>query len=272
MSLSETVRCGKTAVTYDAAADHFDDEPLGFWDRHGRGAVDRLHLQPGEKVLDVGCGTGASALPAAKLVGPQGEVVGIDIAENMLVRARAKAHRAGLTNARFDFVDMADSGFASDRFDGVVSVFSLFFVPDMERQLAELWRLLKPGGQILVTVWAEDAFQPAATIFSEGLKQIRPDWVQSERPWVRLTVPENLHQLFLDAGTSDPIIEHAEDRQPLTEPDDWWTIAMGSGFRWEIDQLQPVERSALRTYVIDRLKSERVGFVETSALHAIARK
>ncbi len=57
----------KAATTYDAASDHFDDEPLGFWGRIGRRTVERLALAPGDNVLDVGCGTGASALPLRRL-------------------------------------------------------------------------------------------------------------------------------------------------------------------------------------------------------------
>jgi ubiquinone/menaquinone biosynthesis C-methylase UbiE len=70
----------KAAATYDAAADHFDDEPLGFWDLIGKRTVSNLKLQAGAKVLDVGCGTGTSALPAAQTVGKNGLVVGVDLA------------------------------------------------------------------------------------------------------------------------------------------------------------------------------------------------
>jgi ubiquinone/menaquinone biosynthesis C-methylase UbiE len=81
----------KAATTYNAAADHFDDSPLAFWDRYGRATVERLRLKRGSAVLDVGCGSGASAIPAAKIVGPQGRVVGVDLAERLLAMAREKA-------------------------------------------------------------------------------------------------------------------------------------------------------------------------------------
>ena len=79
----------KAAATYNAAADHFDDAPLGFWERSGRRTIDLLRLAPGMSVLDVGCGTGASALLAAERVGPRGHVLGIDLAERLLATARA---------------------------------------------------------------------------------------------------------------------------------------------------------------------------------------
>ncbi len=60
----------KAEATYNAAADHFDDGPLAFWDRYGRRTVERLSLVRGSSVLDVGCGSGASAIPAAINVGP----------------------------------------------------------------------------------------------------------------------------------------------------------------------------------------------------------
>jgi ubiquinone/menaquinone biosynthesis C-methylase UbiE len=85
----------RAASAYNAAADHFDDEPPGFWARIGRRTIERLELPSGACVLDVGCGTGASALPAAEKVGPQGKVSGVDLAERLLEIGRQKAKRYG---------------------------------------------------------------------------------------------------------------------------------------------------------------------------------
>src|SRR5207237_2409930 len=79
----------KAATTYNAAADHFDDGPLAFWDRYGRRTVERLRLKQGSAVLDVGCGSGASAIPAAKDVGPHGHIVGVDLPERLHAEGRA---------------------------------------------------------------------------------------------------------------------------------------------------------------------------------------
>jgi ubiquinone/menaquinone biosynthesis C-methylase UbiE len=141
----------KAQTAYNSASDHFDDEPLAFWARIGSGTVERLALPAGATVLDVGCGTGASAIPAATAVGPTGRVIGVDLAEQLLNRAREKARQQGLSNVEFRQGDMENLGYQDGFFDAVISVFSVFFVPDMTKQVAELWRMVKPGGQLAVT-------------------------------------------------------------------------------------------------------------------------
>src|SRR5215510_4873141 len=139
----------KAAASYNAAADHFDDEPLSFWDLIGKRTVNNLKLQAGAKVLDVGCGTGASALPAAQAVGKNGLVVGVDLAARLLDRARTQA--AGLDNVEFRVADMTALNYPDSSFDAVVNIFSIFFVPDMEGLVRELWRMVRPGGKLAVT-------------------------------------------------------------------------------------------------------------------------
>jgi SAM-dependent methyltransferase len=78
----------RAARAYGAAADHYGLAPLGFWDRFGAETVSRLRLKPGQAVLDLCCGAGASAIPSARAVGPTGRVLGIDVAEPLLELAR----------------------------------------------------------------------------------------------------------------------------------------------------------------------------------------
>ncbi|MCG8653300.1 MAG: hypothetical protein MI861_25905, partial [Pirellulales bacterium] len=82
----------------------------------------------------------------------------------------------------------------------------------------------------------------------------------------------NLYRLFVDAGAADPMVTTLPDRQRLEEPEQFWTVAMGSGFRWEIDQLTPNGRRILRERVVRRIAAEGIDAVETNALHAVARK
>ena len=262
----------RAAAVYNAAADHFDAAPVAFWDRHGRQAVELAALRPGERVFDVGCGTGASALPAAEAVGPDGSVVGIDVADAMLERARGKAAARDIRNVSFRFGDMTNSGEPDRSYDAVLSVFAVFFTPDMERNVAELWRLVRPGGRLVVTVWGPRALEPGATIFGDELRRVRPDVRPLARPWERLTEPDNLQRMVTTAIGVEPEIVPVIDSQPLVEPSDWWTIVLGSGYRGEVEKLPARDRHVVRSRVLRRLAEERVGRVETNALHAIARR
>lgn len=91
----------------------------------------RLDLSPGAQVLDVCCGSGASAIPSAETVGPNGFVLGVDLAENLLELARRKAGQRGLNNVEFRTGDLLDLKLPESGFDAVVCVFGIFFVPDM---------------------------------------------------------------------------------------------------------------------------------------------
>src|SRR5262245_26674138 len=134
----------RAARTYGAAADHYCLASLGFWDRFGAATVSRLRLAAGAGVLDLCCGAGASAIPAAHAVGAGGSVLGIDVARPLLELARARAAREGLANIEFRPGDATRTGLPDGRFDAVVCVFGVFFVPDMAAFVAEMWRLVRP--------------------------------------------------------------------------------------------------------------------------------
>jgi ubiquinone/menaquinone biosynthesis C-methylase UbiE len=202
----------KAATTYDAAADHFDDVPLGFWARIGGLTIERLRLRPGARVLDVGCGSGASAIPAAQAVGSRGKVIGVDLAERLLALGRRKAETLGLSNIEFRAADMERLGYADGEFDAVVSVFSIFFVPDIVGQARELWRMVRPGGSLAVTTWGPRMFEPGTSAWWSAVKGVRPDLVSVTSPWDRITEPAALRALLQEAGIADAEIVAEESR------------------------------------------------------------
>jgi ubiquinone/menaquinone biosynthesis C-methylase UbiE len=259
----------KAAATYDAAADHFDDEPLQFWDRIGSGTVARLALRAGTKVLDVGCGTGASALPAAQAVGPEGSVLGVDLAVRLLDRARTKATAHGLTNVEFRVADMTALEYPNACYDAVVSVFSIFFVPDMEGLVRELWRMVRPGGRLAVTTWGPRIFAPAYGRWLEAIRRERPDLHSAFNPWDRITEVDSVRQLLRDGGVADVAVTAEDGFQPLRSAEDWWLIALGSGLRWTIDQMGSELAARVRADNVQWLRENKIDRVETNAIYAI---
>jgi demethylmenaquinone methyltransferase / 2-methoxy-6-polyprenyl-1,4-benzoquinol methylase len=115
-------------------------------------AADQAHVAPGARVLDVATGTGDLALELARRVWPNGEVVGSDFAENMLDRARAKADRDDprRVRPRFEWADATALPYADGSFDAATVGFGARNFDDLPRGLAEMARVVRPGGRVVV--------------------------------------------------------------------------------------------------------------------------
>jgi ubiquinone/menaquinone biosynthesis C-methylase UbiE len=254
------------ASVYSAAADHFDALP--FWDRYGRRTVERAALRPGERVLDACCGTGASALPAAHAVGPDGYVLGIDLAEPALARARAKAREQGLGNAEFRAADIERTGLADGDFDAVICVFGIFFVTEMEAALSELWRLLRPGGRLAVTVWGPHFLEPATGAFWAAVGREDPAAVRAFEPWARVTGPGALARL-LGPGAA---VEAEAGREPLATPEAWWPMVLGTGFRATIERLGAAAAARIQADNLAWIRTHGVREVETNVVYGLVKR
>lgn len=112
------------------------------------GVLDRLRLQPGERVLDIGSGPGLLAASMAEQVGAGGEIRGVDVSDSMVALATSRC--AAFDRTGFDVADATRLPFADAAFDVVVCTQVLEFVPDVAKAIAEIRRVLRPGGRSLV--------------------------------------------------------------------------------------------------------------------------
>jgi ubiquinone/menaquinone biosynthesis C-methylase UbiE len=262
----------RAATAYNAASDHYDDAANSYWERYGRRTVERLNLKSGSRVLDVCCGSGASAIPAAEAVGPTGSVLGVDLAENLLALGRQKAQQRGLTNVEFRAGDMLNLGLPETHFDAVICVFGIFFVPDVVAATRELWRLVTPGGKLAITTWGPGWVEPMCTSFWNAVREVRPDLYRGFNPWDRITDPNQIRSVLTAAGVNDPDVVPEAGTQPLLSPDNWWFIALGSGLRGTIDALDPDAQEYVRQQNLEYARDANICEVETNVVYAAATK
>jgi ubiquinone/menaquinone biosynthesis C-methylase UbiE len=127
--------------------------------------LDMAALQPGERVLDVACGTGLVSFRIINAVGEKGAVVGTDISGEMVEAARRLAAERSVQNARFERFDAEEMKLDEEPFDAAVCGLGLMYVPNPVKALEEMRRLLKPGGRAAAAVWGARAKCGWAEIF-----------------------------------------------------------------------------------------------------------
>jgi ubiquinone/menaquinone biosynthesis C-methylase UbiE len=262
----------RAAFAYNAAADFYDASPLSFWDYFGCRTIELASLPIGSRVLDVCCGAGASALPAAEAVGQTGVVIGVDLAEELLKSARAKAIQRRLRNIEFEVGDMLSLRFPVASFDAVVCVFGIFFVPDMAKAVSELWSRIRPDGKLAVTTWGPNFCEPANAAFWSSIKDIRPDLYKGFNPWDRINDPAGLRKILDEGGAASPNIITENRLHPIKSPEDWWTIVLGSGYRGTIELLNLAERQKVKEANLAFVRDEKISAVETNVLYSFATK
>ena len=145
-ALKAKLRATWISGDFGQIARFYEDEAAAF--------AKRLGLKPGAKVLDVACGTGNLALPAARL---GANVTGVDIAPNLVEQARRNAAGEGL-KAQFDEGDAEALPYENASFDATVTMFGAMFAPRPELVAAELLRVTKPGGLVAMANWTPAGF------------------------------------------------------------------------------------------------------------------
>jgi len=129
-------------------------------------------INEGSKVLDVGCGAGVDTILAGMMVGPNGSAVGVDMVPEMIARAESNLKITGIVNVSFQNTAAENLPFPDDTFDVVISNGVINLIPDKEAVLAEIHRVLKPGGRLMV------ADQIAVGSVQKDIKARLANWFQ----------------------------------------------------------------------------------------------
>lgn len=174
---------------WDKASAYYE----GYWARQLEPAqrllLNMAGLQPGEKVLDVACGTGLVTFPAAEAVGLRGAVVGTDISGEMIAAIAQEAERRGVDNTSFERMEAEKLMLEDGSFDVALCALGLMYVTDARTSVSELHRVLKPGGRAVSAVWGARDRCGWADIF----------------PIVDARVKSEVCPMFFQLGTGDAL-------------------------------------------------------------------
>ena len=214
------------ALQFEAWADKL-------WDPMGRDVVEAAVLQPGEKVLDACCGTGAATLPAALAVGPEGTVDGVDLSTGLLRIAAANLGERGILNTTLTEADVTQWR-GHRTFDAVLCSYSMFFFGDMDAGVEHLASMLRPGGRIVMSTWVEGALEPFAGLILAAAIKERPRLAGVEplpnQNMGRVNSAEKFTAWLSERGLED--ISVTQHPLTLTVDDTMaWNLVMGSGWR-----------------------------------------
>ena len=137
----------------------------------GEAALNKLNLNEGENVLDIGCGCGHTTLNIAKKISPDGQVTGLDISEPMLKRAKESANEMSISNASFNCVDVQTDDIGEEVYSAAFSRFGVMFFEDPVAAFCNINKSLITGASLSFVCWQSPALNPWQSLFIEAVKK-----------------------------------------------------------------------------------------------------
>jgi ubiquinone/menaquinone biosynthesis C-methylase UbiE len=214
--------------------------------------------RPGERVLELACGAGGVGLAAAPLVAPTGEVVLSDVVAEMTLIAAARAAALGVSGVTTKVLDLDRVDEPDASYDVVLCREGLMFALDHAAAVGEMGRVLRPGGRVVVAVWAAPERNPWLSVLFRAVsahlgEPVPPPGVHG--PFA-LGDPDRLRALFAGAGFVDVSVE--EVPTPLRDAsfEQWWTrtTALAGPLALRLAALTPDGRAALERAVRDAVR------------------
>ena len=236
------------------------------FDYAGQQLVKYVGITGGKRVLDVATGRGANLFPASELVGPRGEVVGVDLAESMVEQTMEAIRQRGLQNATVMQMDAEQLAFDTASFDYVLCSFALFLFPHLEHALAEFLRVLRPGGRLGVT-FAKNP-DPLSIWYGERLTAYHQRYQFPLRAGGNNLQPAQLPALLTSAGFSNVQVFHEDVtfcmqvRRNGGMPDGHTALVT----HWNTCQPRPWQRSKMRRWQDYRKLCSQKGCLNNGSL------
>lgn len=236
------------------------------WDPTGAAAVTAIPVRPGDRVLDVCCGAGGSALPAARAAGATGHVDAVDLSPGLVGLGRERAKEQGLQNIHFataDALTWTESGY-----DALLCCYGVFFFPGMDTGTRSLLNMLRPGSRFGIVTWATAAMAEFAPLMIQAIRTHHPRMTaptgrdQAER----ISTPTRLTRWLTGLGTHDVQVQYLCS-EPALPPELAWSLVMGTGFRALLPP-DPLVRRRIQATLTELLDRQSVTTIRLDSLVA----
>lgn len=238
---------------FDDAAESYDRAGPNIFAQFGERLIEHIPLSPGARVLDIATGKGAALLPAARRVGPKGRAVGIDLSGALLKEAESAAHAEGLSNVELRKMDAEHLEFPDQSFDAVTCAFAIFFFPNIDAALREMYRVCKPDGFIGIANFNKTPppFTPGFPILFQQIMahQIKVDTTQQFA-----YTPQEAEALLNRFGFSS-IKTHKEVKDIIYKNlEDWWAFLLTVASRATIMSMDENTRARFKDEYFSKLR------------------
>jgi ubiquinone/menaquinone biosynthesis C-methylase UbiE len=258
--------------TFDSVSGGYDSGALRFFPASAEHMAGSLGLRGDEHVLDVACGTGHASLAISKIL-KKGRVTAVDFSPGMLDQARNKASALNIGNIEFLERDMQNLGFPIGLFDIAVCAFGIFFVEDMDAQLAHIVSAVRPGGRIMISCFEESYFYPLKEMF---FTRIEANGVPSHpQAWRRIANEAGSKELFHKAGLRDINVHKKNVGYNLRSADDWWEIVWNAGLRRMVTRLTAEDQERFKRehlQEVEALRTKEGIWLDVGVLYTVGTK
>lgn len=217
----------RSRAAWDAVATGWYTQREEIWDSSrpvSEWMIRRLDPQPGDTVLELAAGLGDTGFMAAGLVGETGRVIITDFAPEMIAAARQRAEEIGVENAEFRTLNAERMDLETDSVDGVLCRWAYMLMIDPAAAFAETRRVLRPGGRLAFSVWADRERNPALSLAGAVLVELghipSPD-PEAPGPFF-LADTGRIRELVVGAGFAEPVIEEVSFRRHFVDQDAYW--------------------------------------------------
>lgn len=246
------------AGVFDRAADTYDAVGVAWFTPIAHGLVQALAVQPGERVLDVGCGRGAALFPLAEAAGRTGSAIGTDIAPRMVELTARDA--ADIPQVRVLIGDAGAPDFPAESFDVIASSLVLFFLPDPAGAVRAWTDLLVPGGRLGISTFGEQdaGWRRIDATFLPYLPQGMLDARTSGRRGV-FASDHGVEQLLRGGGLTDVRTSNQTVHAVFRDAEHLLEFSWSHGQRAMWEAVPESERPALRQRITDVVDELRAG-------------